>query len=50
MMLNDVNMIGDAFGNLELLGSIVSDQKADHKHSGASEEEMLFRVSEIVDK
>lgn len=25
MMLNDVNMIGDAFGRLELMGSIVSD-------------------------
>lgn len=24
MMLNDVNMIGDAFGNMELRGSIVS--------------------------
>jgi len=41
MMLNDGNMIADAFGKIDLMGSINSEDDA-------HEDEMLHRVTEVV--
>ena len=41
MMLNDGNMVGDAFGQLEL---------ADTQMDDTDKDEMIFRVSTIINK